>query len=64
MPSHPNCVHGDIYVHGPCLKPSGRECIEDGCTDPAGTLWGPLWCPMHDVERLDRIEQNLRAMRL
>jgi hypothetical protein len=54
--SHPGC-------HGPsghvCQKPSGHTCVEAGCNQPAGTLWGPLWCPVHDVERLDGISQSL-----
>ena len=29
------------------------------CNEPAGTLWGPYWCPEHDKERLDRISRNL-----
>lgn len=54
--SHPNC-------HGPaghvCQEPSGKECVETDCRNAAGTLWGPLWCPPHDEERLDRITRNL-----
>lgn len=43
-----------------CQKPSGRTCVERGCAEPAGTLWGPLWCPDHDAERLDRVGAELR----
>jgi hypothetical protein len=54
--SHPGC-------HGPaghtCQRPSRRTCVEAGCGEPAGTLWGPLWCPVHDVERLDGISWSL-----
>lgn len=52
--SHPKCIDGHI-----CQKPSGRVCIEPGCNQTAGTLWGPLWCPEHDKERLDRIDASL-----
>ena len=52
--AHPNCIEGHV-----CQRPSGRECHEPGCHDPAGTLWGPLWCPEHDRERLDRIGASL-----
>lgn len=52
--SHSMCVEGHV-----CQKPSGRECIERGCTEPAGTLWGPYWCPAHDKERLDRVREQL-----
>jgi hypothetical protein len=53
--SHPNCK-GPEHV---CHKPSGRPCLEPGCNKPAGTLWGPMWCPEHDRERLDRIDTQL-----
>lgn len=60
MRAHPRCIDwqtGD-YVHI-CHQPSGKECFEDGCTEPAGTLWTPHWCPDHDVERIDRISAQL-----
>ena len=43
--SHPNCTEGHV-----CQEPSGRTCL--GCDEPAGTIWGPYWCPEHDKERL------------
>lgn len=50
--SHPHC-------HGPeghtCDDPSGRVCIVPDCDQPAGTIWGPYWCPTHDEERLDNV---------
>lgn len=52
--SHPHCAAGHV-----CQRPSGHECIEPGCHAPAGTAWGPLWCPEHDQERLDRISGQL-----
>lgn len=55
--SHPNC--GAEHT---CQRPSGRVCVEPGCTQPAGTIWGPLWCPDHDRERLDRITDQLEAI--
>lgn len=58
MTSHPNCTDGHV-----CQKPSGRICIEDGCNEPAGTLWGPYWCPDHDRERLDRIDGQLQDLK-
>lgn len=58
MSAHPNCVNRHI-----CHQPSGRICVEDGCTEPAGTLWGPHWCPQHDRERLDRIEAGMNEIR-
>lgn len=54
--SHPHCGEGHV-----CQRPSGRECIEPGCHALAGTTWGPLWCPEHDQERLDRISGQLDA---
>lgn len=41
------------------LEPSGRTCIEPGCDKPAGTPWGPYWCPDHDDERIERIDRQL-----
>lgn len=58
--SHPECWTGDAYVHTACVRPSGRACID--CGAPAGTLWGPYWCPACDVIRLDRIGRNLDAL--
>jgi hypothetical protein len=52
--AHPNCT--DVHV---CQKPSGRSCDVVGCPEPAGTLWGPYWCPDHDRERLNRIAASL-----
>ena len=52
--AHPNCTEGHV-----CEKPSGRPCFEEGCLQPAGTLWGPYWCPDHDRERLERISRSL-----
>jgi hypothetical protein len=57
--SHPECQSESGHV---CQEPSGRTCVESGCSEPAGTSWGPLWCPVHDQERLDRITRNLEAI--
>lgn len=57
--SHPQCWTGERYEHV-CLTPSGRACIE--CARPAGTPWGPYFCPEHDVERLDRISASLEEI--
>lgn len=59
--SHPDCWK-DGKRHHTCQKPSGRQCIERGCTNPAGTLWGPHWCPDCDVKRLDRISEGLESL--
>lgn len=58
--SHPNCWTGTEYWHR-CHKPSGRTCLD--CDKPAGTPWGPYWCPEHDVIRLDRISASLESIR-
>jgi hypothetical protein len=57
MTAHPNCTAGHL-----CQQPSGRLCIEAGCDQPAGTLWGPYWCPDHDKARLDRINPQMEAL--
>lgn len=59
--SHPKCWTGIEYDHK-CHDYSGRRCIEAGCEEPAGTPWGPLWCPDCDVQRLDRIGASLHAL--
>ena len=35
------------------------QCVERGCTEPAGTPWGPLWCANHDDERIHRITRQM-----
>ena len=57
--SHPMCWQDDHYEHE-CARPSGRTCID--CVAPAGTPWGPYWCPACDVERLDRIAVQLEDL--
>ena len=57
--SHPECWQGDHYEHS-CHEPSGRSCVE--CGAPAGTPWGPYFCPECDVTRLDRIDANLLSL--
>ena len=41
---------------------TGKRCIEPGCNNPAGTAWSPYWCFQHNVERINRISQQLDAM--
>ena len=57
--THPGCVRPNGHV---CQRPSGRVCVEDGCGEPAGTRWGPCWCPEHDAVRIDRIEAGFAAV--
>jgi hypothetical protein len=54
--AHPMCRTERGHV---CHEPSGRVCIEKGCAEPAGTWWGPYWCPEHDAQRLDGISASL-----
>jgi len=56
--AHPKCHGPDGHV---CQKLSGKVCVERGCDEAAGTTWGPLWCPVHDMERLDRVSAGLSA---
>ena len=56
--SHAKCQTSRGHI---CQEPSGRTCVEPGCDEPAGTWWGPLWCPEHDKERLDRCTAGLEA---
>lgn len=57
--SHQRCTDAGRHI---CREPSGRTCIERGCEEAAGTLWGPYWCPEHDKERLDRISASLEEI--
>ena len=41
---------------------TGKPCIVRGCDRPAGTAWGPYWCFEHNVERIDRVSGQLRAL--
>lgn len=42
---------------------TGKKCIEQGCNEPAGTAWSPLWCVKHNIERMDRIDAALEPLR-
>jgi len=57
--SHNICIDTGHHV---CQEPSGRACHVSECSEPAGTWWGPYWCPDHDQERLDRIEASLESI--
>lgn len=57
--SHQRCIDAGKHI---CQVPSGQACIEPGCDRVAGTLWGPLWCPEHDQERLDRVSRQMREI--
>lgn len=54
--SHLECALTGRHI---CQKPTGEDCIEPGCTEPAGTLWSPLWCPECDQTRLEMIGAEL-----
>lgn len=41
---------------------SGKTCIHPGCGAPAGTLWSPLWCFKHNVERMQRIDAQFQGI--
>ncbi len=41
---------------------TGKACIEDGCNEPAGTLWGPYWCFKHNIKRIDRINKQFNLL--
>ena len=35
---------------------TGQECIEDGCTNPAGTAWSPHFCFECNSKRFKKID--------
>ena len=56
---HSVCWTKEGYKHR-CQRPSGRRCID--CGEPAGTLWGPIWCPDCDVIRLGNVSAGFAAI--
>lgn len=50
-----------VYRHV-CQEPSGSTCVEQECDSPAGTWWTPLWCPDHDLVRLNRISNQFAKL--
>jgi len=38
---------------------TGKECIEKGCKQPAGTAWCDHWCFDCNVKRIDKITKRL-----
>jgi Zn finger protein HypA/HybF involved in hydrogenase expression len=54
--AHPKCQGEAGHI---CQQPSGRTCVD--CDQPAGTLWGPMWCPGCDEKRLNRVSASLEA---
>lgn len=57
--AHSKCMAAGAHI---CQVPSGRRCAEWACEEPAGTHWGPHWCPEHDKERLDRVSAGFDAI--
>lgn len=51
-----------VYQHVCQDGPVNRECVEDGCKAVAGTWWTPLWCPDHDLIRLNRISAQFEKL--
>ncbi|MDD5015480.1 MAG: hypothetical protein PHW73_10380 [Atribacterota bacterium] len=41
---------------------TGKSCIEEGCSNPAGTFWSPYWCFECNVKRTDRITEQLTSI--
>lgn len=39
-----------------------KKCIEKGCEEFAGTAWSPYWCVKHNIERIDRISDQLYSI--
>jgi len=38
---------------------TGELCVEPDCEQPAGTAWSPLWCFVHNAQRIKRISRQL-----
>lgn len=41
---------------------TGKECIEPGCDNPAGTAWSPYWCQSCNAKRINKISFQLVSM--
>ena len=40
---------------------TGKKCI-DGCGRPAGTAWSDYWCFECNVDRMRKINENLKVI--
>lgn len=43
---------------------TGKQCIEQGCTEPAGTAWSVHWCQKCNAKRMKRIVEILTRVRV
>lgn len=41
---------------------TGEQCYNRGCTNPAGTAWGKLWCFECNVKRINRINNQFNTL--
>lgn len=55
--SHRQCWGPEGHI---CQELSGKACVD--CGAPAGTFWGPYFCPDCDVKRLDTIGASLKEI--
>ena len=42
---------------------TGKQCIEKGCTNAAGTWWSPLWCFPCNIKRINSISKQFDNLR-
>lgn len=54
-------IHCKETGHHICEGPNGSTCLE--CNKPAGTIYGPYWCPDHDSQRIHNLLNDLRTIR-
>lgn len=50
------CIGSDIHDN------SGRLVRYESCEKPAGTAWSPYWCVEHNIERMDKINDELAIL--
>lgn len=48
----------DDKRNGP-VHHTGKQCVENGCSNPAGTAWSPFWCFECNVKRINKITAQL-----
>lgn len=53
----------DVYSEGNShTYLTGESCIVEGCKQPAGMAWSPLWCVKHNIRRMRQIEEAYKKV--
>ena len=41
---------------------TGKECMTEGCINPAGTAWSPYWCFECNAKRIRELDKQFDAL--